>query len=156
MDRELPQYALADLARSIYLLFGQLEFKDGTKNLLLAILEELIGVAVFQTRLHIKHMRASCDVRLRMCTKLIHILSAVVPQPWHVENIARLLVLCGNSVCYTILASKAINRRLQEITKIIVYIILVRNMFFCGRVCAARSHSCASSPFLSLASSPGV
>ncbi|XP_075896096.1 F-box only protein 47-like [Nelusetta ayraudi] len=91
VDRELPQYALVDLARAIYLLFGQLEFKDGTKNLLLAILEELI----------------------------------VVPQPWHVENIARLLVLCGNSVCYGILASKAINRRLQETTKIIVYIILV-------------------------------
>lgn len=58
MDRELPQYALVDLARAIYLLFGQLEFKDGTKNLLLAILEELIGVPPqsFKKHLHIKHM----------------------------------------------------------------------------------------------------
>lgn len=43
VDREVPQYALSDLARTIYLLFGKLEFKDGSKNLLLAILEELIG-----------------------------------------------------------------------------------------------------------------
>lgn len=152
VDRELPQYALADLARAIYLLFGQLEFKDGSKNFLLAILEELIG-AVFQKHLYIKHMYANYDLRSRICTDLI--MSAVVPQPWHVENIARLLVLCGNSVCYTILASKAINRRLQEITKIIVYIILVREMFICGRDCAAKSFSCVSL-FLSLLSSLGL
>lgn len=42
------------------------------------------------------------------------------------ENIARLLVLCGNNVCYTILASKAVNRRLQEISRILVYVVLVR------------------------------
>lgn len=158
VDRELPQYALVDLARAIYLLFGQLEFKDGTKNLLLAILEELIGEPPqsFKKHLHIKHMWASCDVRRRICTELIHFLSAVVPQPWHVENIARLLVLCGNSVCYGILASKAINRRLQETTKIIVYIILVREMSSCGRVCAAKSHFSASSLFLPLVSSAGL
>ncbi|KAI4805122.1 hypothetical protein KUCAC02_009752 [Chaenocephalus aceratus] len=45
--------------------------------------------------------------------------------PWHVENVARLLVLCGSSLCYTILASKAVNGRLLEISRLIVYIILV-------------------------------
>ncbi|KAK1903208.1 F-box only protein 47 [Dissostichus eleginoides] len=49
----------------------------------------------------------------------------VIPQPWHVENVARLLVLCGSSLCYTVLASKAVNGRLLEISRLIVYIIMV-------------------------------
>uniref|UniRef100_A0A3P8VZB5 F-box protein 47 n=1 Tax=Cynoglossus semilaevis TaxID=244447 RepID=A0A3P8VZB5_CYNSE len=49
----------------------------------------------------------------------------VIPQPWHMENVARLLVLCGDSLCYTVLASKALNGRLTEVSRIIVYIILV-------------------------------
>lgn len=43
------------------------------------------------------------------------------------ENVARLLVLCGDSLCYTVLASKALNGRLTEVSRIIVYIILVRD-----------------------------
>ncbi|XP_017279333.1 F-box only protein 47 [Kryptolebias marmoratus] len=49
----------------------------------------------------------------------------VIPQPWHVENVARLLVLCGSSLCYTILANKAVNGRLTEVSRLIIYIILV-------------------------------
>ncbi|XP_022597057.1 F-box only protein 47 [Seriola lalandi dorsalis] len=49
----------------------------------------------------------------------------VIPQPWHVENVARLLVLCGSSLCYTVLVSKALKGRLLEISRLIVYIILV-------------------------------
>ncbi|XP_029386686.1 F-box only protein 47 [Echeneis naucrates] len=48
-----------------------------------------------------------------------------IPQPWHVENVARLLVLCGSSLCYTVLASKALNGQLPESSRLIVYIILV-------------------------------
>uniref|UniRef100_A0A672FXA0 F-box domain-containing protein n=1 Tax=Salarias fasciatus TaxID=181472 RepID=A0A672FXA0_SALFA len=49
----------------------------------------------------------------------------VIPQPWHVLNVARLLVLCGNDFCFTFLASKALNGRLPEISRLIVFIILV-------------------------------
>ncbi|KAM7380705.1 hypothetical protein PAMP_003982 [Pampus punctatissimus] len=49
----------------------------------------------------------------------------VIPQPWHVENVARLLVLCGNNLCYTVLASKALNGRVLEISRLIIFIILV-------------------------------
>lgn len=51
--------------------------------------------------------------------------SPVIPQPWHVENVARLLVLCGDNLCYTVLASKALSGRVPEISKLIVFIILV-------------------------------
>ncbi|XP_041663671.1 F-box only protein 47-like [Cheilinus undulatus] len=49
----------------------------------------------------------------------------VIPQPWHGENVARVLVLCGSSLCYNVLASKAINGRLPEIARLLIYIILV-------------------------------
>ncbi|XP_030613689.1 F-box only protein 47 [Archocentrus centrarchus] len=49
----------------------------------------------------------------------------VIPQPWHMENVARLLVLCGSSLCYSVLASKALNGRLLELSRLIVYIVLV-------------------------------
>ncbi|XP_023673275.1 F-box only protein 47 isoform X1 [Paramormyrops kingsleyae] len=49
----------------------------------------------------------------------------VLPQAWHMENTARLLILCGNSICYSFLASKAINGRLFEIARLIAFLILV-------------------------------
>ncbi|KAM9803330.1 F-box only protein 47-like [Syngnathus typhle] len=48
-----------------------------------------------------------------------------IPQPWHVENVARLLVVCGNNFCYTVLASRAQSGFIRDIAKLIVYIILV-------------------------------
>uniref|UniRef100_A0A3B5QFS1 F-box protein 47 n=1 Tax=Xiphophorus maculatus TaxID=8083 RepID=A0A3B5QFS1_XIPMA len=53
------------------------------------------------------------------------LLHEVIPQPWYLENVARLLVLCGSSLCYTFLASKALNGRLDEISRVIIHIILV-------------------------------
>lgn len=49
----------------------------------------------------------------------------MLPEAWHVENIARLLVLCGNNICYSVLASRAVNRRFLEISRLIVFLILV-------------------------------
>lgn len=50
---------------------------------------------------------------------------SVLPQPWYLENMARLLILCGNNICYSVLASKAINGRLFDISQLLVFIILV-------------------------------
>ncbi|XP_063070513.1 F-box only protein 47-like isoform X1 [Engraulis encrasicolus] len=50
---------------------------------------------------------------------------AVLPAPWYLENMARLLILCGNNICYSVLASKAINGRLFDISQLFVFIILV-------------------------------
>ncbi|XP_029980387.1 F-box only protein 47-like [Sphaeramia orbicularis] len=49
----------------------------------------------------------------------------VIPEPWNMENVARLLVLCGNHLCYTFLANKALNGRLHDISRLIVFIIMV-------------------------------
>uniref|UniRef100_A0A3B3CVT1 F-box protein 47 n=1 Tax=Oryzias melastigma TaxID=30732 RepID=A0A3B3CVT1_ORYME len=48
-----------------------------------------------------------------------------VPEPWHLENLARFLLLCGNNVSYTVLASKALFGHIAEVSRLIIYIILV-------------------------------
>ncbi|XP_019639798.1 PREDICTED: F-box only protein 47-like [Branchiostoma belcheri] len=45
-----------------------------------------------------------------------------IPESWTGENLARLLTLCGESVCVQLLGSKAINGRLDELAEIIVHL----------------------------------
>ncbi|KAI8512986.1 F-box only protein 47 [Branchiostoma belcheri] len=50
-----------------------------------------------------------------------------IPESWTGENLARLLTLCGESVCVQLLGSKAINGRLDELAEIIVHLAKVHN-----------------------------
>ncbi|XP_010840984.1 PREDICTED: F-box only protein 47 isoform X2 [Bison bison bison] len=49
----------------------------------------------------------------------------VVPREWLLENNARLLILSGNNICFTFMASKAVNGRTIELAKLIVFLALV-------------------------------
>uniref|UniRef100_A0A8C3D685 F-box protein 47 n=1 Tax=Corvus moneduloides TaxID=1196302 RepID=A0A8C3D685_CORMO len=49
----------------------------------------------------------------------------VIPQEWLMENNARLLLLSGNSICFTFLASKAVNGRAAELARLMVFMALV-------------------------------
>ncbi|KAM9804924.1 F-box only protein 47-like [Neosynchiropus ocellatus] len=48
-----------------------------------------------------------------------------IPQRWEDENIARLLILCGRNICYTILVNKLLSGRLVEMSRCLVFIVLV-------------------------------
>ncbi|XP_065753749.1 F-box only protein 47 [Phocoena phocoena] len=50
---------------------------------------------------------------------------SVVPREWLLENNAHLLILSGNSVCFTFMASKAMNGRAIELARLIVFLALV-------------------------------
>ncbi|XP_062994768.1 F-box only protein 47 [Elgaria multicarinata webbii] len=50
---------------------------------------------------------------------------AVVPQDWLLENSARLLILCGNNICFTFMANKAVNGRANELARLMVFLVLV-------------------------------
>lgn len=41
------------------------------------------------------------------------------------ENNARLLILSGNSICFTFMASKAVNGRTLELARLMVFLALV-------------------------------
>ncbi|XP_062968556.1 F-box only protein 47 isoform X2 [Cynocephalus volans] len=49
----------------------------------------------------------------------------VVPREWLLENNARLLILSGNNICFTFMASKAVNGRALELARLIVFLALV-------------------------------
>ncbi|XP_064492940.1 F-box only protein 47 isoform X4 [Pseudopipra pipra] len=49
----------------------------------------------------------------------------VVPQEWLMENNARLLLLSGNNICFTFMASKAVNGRAVELARLMVFMALV-------------------------------
>nr|XP_033774232.1 F-box only protein 47 isoform X4 [Geotrypetes seraphini] len=50
---------------------------------------------------------------------------SVVPHEWLLENNARLLILSGNSICFTFMASKAVNGRAIELARLVVFLALV-------------------------------
>ncbi|KAM4033445.1 F-box only protein 47 isoform 2-T3 [Anomaloglossus baeobatrachus] len=50
---------------------------------------------------------------------------SVVPHDWLLENNARLLILSGNSICFTFMASKAVNGRTADLARIVVFLALV-------------------------------
>ncbi|XP_013055855.1 F-box only protein 47 isoform X2 [Anser cygnoides] len=49
----------------------------------------------------------------------------VVPREWLMENNARLLILSGNNICFTFMASKAVNGRAFELARLVVFLALV-------------------------------
>ncbi|OXB70291.1 UNVERIFIED_CONTAM: hypothetical protein H355_006469 [Colinus virginianus] len=50
---------------------------------------------------------------------------SVVPREWLLENNARLLILSGNNICFTFMASKAVNGRAVELARLVVFLALV-------------------------------
>uniref|UniRef100_A0A673AYW1 FBXO47 ARM repeats region domain-containing protein n=1 Tax=Sphaeramia orbicularis TaxID=375764 RepID=A0A673AYW1_9TELE len=98
VDRVVPHGHLWELAKSILLLLARFQVKDWTTDSIL------------------------------LKSQLQYVVSSllpVIPEPWNMENVARLLVLCGNHLCYTFLANKALNGRLHDISRLIVFIIMV-------------------------------
>lgn len=71
------------------------------------------------------HTRAQCQRRIFPCLSTVSFPPSVTPQRWHAENVARLLLLCKSSLCYTFLANKANNGRLPEVSRLLVHIVLV-------------------------------
>lgn len=51
-----------------------------------------------------------------------------IPTDWCMENVAKLLKLCGESVCYEVLGNKAINGRIHEISYLGYYLGQVRRL----------------------------
>lgn len=133
-EGELSCSALSDLAGAVLLLYAGVrrkeEIESGQAVSILTILEELFCSSPVLVLQYVRvHIRVTGDddppPSVSFC--------AAIPYPWHVENKARLLVLCGRRVCYTFMASKAINGHLEELSRLIVHIILVRIRGHVGR-----------------------
>lgn len=123
----LPHSSLWDVANALQLLFSDTDMEDQSSQSMLTILEELIGITFYHFPAPLSlHTKAQCQRKLVfLCLCTVSFSLPVIPQQWHVENVARLLLLCESSLCYNVLASKAINGRLFEVSRLLVHIVLV-------------------------------
>nr|XP_046260336.1 F-box only protein 47-like [Scatophagus argus] len=122
----LKPWPMVSQAHLMFILYGPL-LPGGTLGWQDLVERELPHSTLWDLARAILMLFSKLEVKDRASHSMLTILEEliVIPQPWHVENVARLLVLCGSSLCYTFLASKAVNGRLNEISRLIVYIILV-------------------------------
>ncbi|XP_068428538.1 F-box only protein 47-like [Clinocottus analis] len=122
----LKPWPLVSQAHLLFVLYGPL-MPEGTFGWQDLVERGLPHSALWDLARAILLLFGNLEAKCQTATSLLAILEEliVIPQPWHLENKARLLVLCGSNICYTVLASKAINGRLPEISRLIVYIILV-------------------------------
>uniref|UniRef100_A0A3Q4AS70 F-box domain-containing protein n=1 Tax=Mola mola TaxID=94237 RepID=A0A3Q4AS70_MOLML len=122
----LRPWPIASQAHLLLILYGP-QLPDGTLGW-----QDLVETEIPQSSLwdlaRVFLVFSKPEVKDQTSDSMLSILEEliVIPQQWHVENMARLLVLCGSSLCYNMLASKAINGRLPEISKVIVLLLLLQ------------------------------
>ncbi|XP_032386201.1 F-box only protein 47 isoform X2 [Etheostoma spectabile] len=122
----LKPWPMVSQAHLLFILYGPL-LPEGSLGWQDLVERGLPHSALWDLARAILLLFGKLEVQGQCTNSLLSILEEliVIPQPWHVENVARLLVLCGSSLCYNVLVSKAVNRRLLETSRLIVYIILV-------------------------------
>lgn len=126
VEMGLAHNALWDFADAIHLLFTDSGAENQSSQSMLTVLEELIGITFYQPPAPLgSHAGAPCQRRVFFCLSTVSFPPSVTPQQWHVENVARLLLLCKSSLCYTFLANKANSGRLPEVSRLLVHIVLV-------------------------------
>lgn len=58
----------------------------------------------------------------RLASFLLLSIHLGIPTDWCLENVAKLLKLCGESVCFEVLGNKAVNGRVHELSYLVYYL----------------------------------
>ncbi|NWI44857.1 FBX47 protein, partial [Picathartes gymnocephalus] len=126
LTRILKPWPMVNQARLLYILFGPVSSRDGH-----VVWQKMIEGPTDETSLKgladaIKLLYGT-EAREWTADDVISLVDelSVVPQEWLMENNARLLLLSGNSICFTFLASKAVNGRAVELARLMVFMVLV-------------------------------
>ncbi|OBS76943.1 hypothetical protein A6R68_16595, partial [Neotoma lepida] len=126
LTRILKPWPMVNQARLLYIIFGPTSSEDGQ-----VIWQEMVEGPTDESSL--KGLANAIKLLYDTGTKewtaddvisLVDELS-VVPREWLLENNARLLILSGNSICFTFMASKAVNGRAIELARLVVFLALV-------------------------------
>ncbi|XP_075702603.1 F-box only protein 47 isoform X2 [Rhinoderma darwinii] len=126
LTRLLKPWPMVNQARLLYIIFGPISTIDGHVAWLkmtegLADENSLKGIA---NAIKLLYDTDSKEWTADDVISLVDELS-VVPHEWLLENNARLLILSGNSICFTFMASKAVNGRTADLARMMVFLALV-------------------------------
>ncbi|XP_008942589.1 PREDICTED: F-box only protein 47 [Merops nubicus] len=126
LTRILKPWPIVNQARLLYIIFGPVSSLDGH-----VVWQKMIEGPTDESSLRglAEAIKLLYDTEAREWTaddviSLVDELS-VVPREWLVENNARLLILSGNNICFTFMASKAVNGRTAELARLMVFLTLV-------------------------------
>ncbi|NXQ00579.1 FBX47 protein, partial [Vidua macroura] len=126
LTRILKPWPMVNQARLLYIIFGPVSSRDGH-----VVWQKMIEGPTDETSLKgladaIKLLYGT-EAREWTADDVISLVDelSVVPQEWLMENNARLLLLSGNSICFTFMASKAVNGRAVELARLMVFMVLV-------------------------------
>ncbi|KAM9214915.1 F-box only protein 47 [Leptosomus discolor] len=126
LTRILKPWPIVSQARLLYIIFGPVSSLDGH-----VVWQKMIEGPTDETSLKglADAIKLLYDTEAREWTaddviSLVDELS-VVPRAWLMENNVRLLILSGNSICFTFMASKAVNGRAVELARLVVFLALV-------------------------------
>ncbi|NXY56962.1 FBX47 protein, partial [Callaeas wilsoni] len=122
----LKPWPTVSQARLLYIIFGPVSVRDGH-----VVWQKMIEGPTDETSLKgladaIKLLYGT-EAREWTADDVISLVGelSVVPQKWLMENNARLLLLSGNSICFNFMASKAVNGRVVELARLMVFMALV-------------------------------
>ncbi|XP_054957867.1 F-box only protein 47 isoform X1 [Pan paniscus] len=126
LTRILKPWPMVNQARLLYIIFGPISPQDGQ-----VVWQEMIEEPTDEFSL--KGLADAIKLLYDASTKewtaddvisLVDELS-VVPREWLLENNARLLMLSGNNICFSFMASKAVNGRTIELARLVVFLALL-------------------------------
>ncbi|XP_065609915.1 F-box only protein 47 [Cyrtonyx montezumae] len=126
LTRILKPWPMVNQARLLYIIFGPVSSLDGH-----VVWQKMIEGPTDEASMKglADAIKLLYDAEAREWTaddviSLVDELS-VVPREWLLENNARLLILSGNNICFTFMASKAVNGRAVELARLVVFLALV-------------------------------
>ncbi|XP_045691656.1 F-box only protein 47 [Phyllostomus hastatus] len=122
----LKPWPMVNQARLLYIIFGPISPQDG-QVVWQKMIEEPTDESSLKGLADAINLLYDTGIKEWTADDVISLIDelSVVPREWLLENNARLLILCGNDICFTFMASKAVNGRATELARLIVFLALV-------------------------------
>ncbi|NXL67601.1 FBX47 protein, partial [Chordeiles acutipennis] len=124
LTRILKPWPMVNQARLLYIIFGPVSSLDGEYSKMIEGPTDETSLKGLADAIKLLYDTEAKEWTADDVISLVDELS-VVPREWLMENNARLLILSGNNICFTFMASKAVNGRAVELARLMVFLTLV-------------------------------